>query len=611
MKFFITSLFTLLTLASGQVWANTYCVNTAFDANAFIFVSDCNASCTPTDFGGGLTGYCPLRKAIDMANAHAGADEIIFNIAGLDKTINVVSNLPVITESLEIDGTSQPGFNPNLPPPVIITPADGVASVGLELQGTQSVVKGLQVLGFDDDGIRVGPEDDVTVANHVIGPYNVISGNGEGLRITSNFNVIIGNYIGTTADGTAAYPNDTGISLTNFASGNAIGGDFASDGNVISGSTKSGINISVFSHDNYIGNNFVGTDATGNAAIPNTEAGIKIHHGSYNNEVGPGNLISGNEVGIYITRGTFDFSVRDNVVFGNTIGLSSAGDVLGNTSHGILVDDGADHNFIGSADDTTLGDCTGSCNVISGNGGDGIYLVDVREIFMGYNSIYNNAGLGINIPNLIDNNAIPAPIIESISTSEAGDHTFVLNVNTGAVGEDYMVQVFENEACDASGFGEGQTLVLSQNFTADASGIISVNMPVTTTNGLFLSATITRVSTGDTSEFSNCQEVPAFVPATEAPAESGGSGSGDPADGSSSPGSSGGGCSLAVDGSSHNGIAILTLMMMTVILCKRGRLLNYRNNSENEVNKKSYSINATTPHWHYVKNGIKLILTRY
>src|SRR5436309_2502805 len=66
-------------------------------------------------------GICTLREAITAANTHAatggcaagdfGIDTITFNIGGGGaQTINLTSNLPLVTELVEIDASTQPGF---------------------------------------------------------------------------------------------------------------------------------------------------------------------------------------------------------------------------------------------------------------------------------------------------------------------------------------------------------------------------------------------------------------------------------------------------------------------------------------------------------------------
>ncbi len=93
---------------------------------------------------------------------------------------------------------------------------------------------------------------------------------------TSN-NLIQGNYIGTNASGAAMLPNYRGVYITNDATDNLIGndgtgGNDAAETNVVSGNRGSGIRIE--SDDNHVAGNFIGLNAAGAAAIPNTWGGV-------------------------------------------------------------------------------------------------------------------------------------------------------------------------------------------------------------------------------------------------------------------------------------------------------------------------------------------------
>src|SRR5215475_3195492 len=76
----------------------TFVVATAATASAGVYVVN-----TAQDNGVGS-----LRQAILDANGHPGADSIVFMIGG-SKTIKLQSELPAITEALEINGHSQLG----------------------------------------------------------------------------------------------------------------------------------------------------------------------------------------------------------------------------------------------------------------------------------------------------------------------------------------------------------------------------------------------------------------------------------------------------------------------------------------------------------------------
>ena len=110
---------------------------------------------------------CTLRAAIETANAEDGEDTIGFDVGdGGAQTITVAAELPAVTETVKVDGTTQPGFDGE--PLVSVTGGD---FSGLALEGDDSIVKGLDIHGFGGAGI------DVRAAGvHV--QDNVLAGNG-------------------------------------------------------------------------------------------------------------------------------------------------------------------------------------------------------------------------------------------------------------------------------------------------------------------------------------------------------------------------------------------------------------------------------------------------
>ena len=83
------------------------------------------------------------------------------------------------------------------------------------------------------------------------GAGNVVSGNlGHGIQLTSGAtkNVLVGNLIGTTADGKAVLGNQADGILLDGAPSNTIGGDDPGDGNVISGNLGNGVNTVRLGH---------------------------------------------------------------------------------------------------------------------------------------------------------------------------------------------------------------------------------------------------------------------------------------------------------------------------------------------------------------------------
>ncbi|MFP6613072.1 MAG: NosD domain-containing protein [Pirellulales bacterium] len=344
-----------------------------------------------------VDGMCNLRAAIEESNASAnlaaGPDIIRFNIPGAGPhVIQPSAALPNITETMTIDGTSQPGFDSATSRPVI--EIDGT-NAGVEVSGFRvsgngggSTIRGLAINRFSEHGVFVSRRDGVTIEHNFIGTdptgtmdrgnaeagiyiinaesnvvrQNTISGNDRfGVKIEgpqSTGNLVTGNMIGINAAGASELKNRIANVEIAGAPGNTIGGSSADDRNVISGS-KSGVAIrGGRATDNVVIGNRIGTNADGTVAIRNTR-GVNIVDGAGNTIGGPGgaaNLISGNTKGIEINRG------QGNLVHGNYVGTDVTGTVgLANT-RGVQIRN-AVQNQIGNEP-----------NLISGNVREGVKI---------------------------------------------------------------------------------------------------------------------------------------------------------------------------------------------------------------------------------------------
>jgi titin len=275
------------------------------------------------------SGAGSLRQAILDANADHGPDTIAFAIGGGGvQTIRPTSPLPTITAAVTIDGTTQPGYAGT---PLIVLNGDNArvsGNNGLTITGGNSVVKGLVVNGFFNAGI-------------------LMCGGGG--------NVIAGNYIGTDVSGTSAVFNTYGVDVK--SSGNTIGGTTLGSRNLISGSIWEGVVIEA--DHNVVEGNYIGTDVTGVAALPNRSDGV-ILLGTYNTVGGAANgsrnVISGNQgSGVYCGYA----GAHHNVVEGNFIGTDATGTIaLGNGREGVT---------LYGANNTVGGTTVSACNLISGN----------------------------------------------------------------------------------------------------------------------------------------------------------------------------------------------------------------------------------------------------
>ena len=231
-----------------------------------------------------------------------------------------------------------------------------------------------------------------------VGERNVISGNqNDGIDIYQAGtigNVVAGNFIGLSAAGTTTLPNTgDGVFLAQTASNVigvnlAYGPENADQGNVISGDGYEGIEIAA-ANNNVVAGNEIGTDPTGQTAMPNPY-GIVLEDASSGNLIGTSgqngandaierNLISGNVhagvlLGTNVLGGFNDNPPSSNVVAGNKIGTNAAGTAaLGNGGDGVEIYDGSTGNTVGV--NTAFGpESADQRNIISGNSLSGIEI---------------------------------------------------------------------------------------------------------------------------------------------------------------------------------------------------------------------------------------------
>jgi len=369
------------------------------------------------------SGSGSLRQAITDANAAGpGPHTITFNIAGSGAhTIALASSLPVIAVSggvLTVDGTTQPGYAGS---PLVALNCGDTGRLAFQFVGTGGgAVKGLAIgncadaitaffavpvavkacyIGTDATGTTAVPNSiGISIASAILtigGPTaadrNIISGNSQyGIDLNQASGTIQNNFIGTDATGTVALPNSTrGIELAPGASaGLLIGG--AGVGNLISGNGQEGIENDGLANVTIQGN-LIGTDVNGTAALPNGGRGISGGGTSFKiggTSAGEGNLVSGNG-GIGI-----DANSDSMLIQGNFIGVDDSHLLpLPNAGAGIqLTSHGLGANIVGTSAPGGPG-----ANLIAFNGGRGIVVAQGTENTMRGNSIHDNAALGISL----------------------------------------------------------------------------------------------------------------------------------------------------------------------------------------------------------------------
>ena len=430
------------------------------------------------------SGAGSLRQAILDANASAGADIIAFNISGPGvRTISPKSPLPPITDAVTVDGYTQPGASVNTQ----VTSDDAVLLI--ELNGASS--------GPATVGLAVSPGvTGVTIRGLVVNRFGAanISLNGGDLRVE-------GCFIGTDPSGTIIRSRDsaTGLILGGSAALVTVGGTEPAQRNIISGNSSTGVEQQWGTL--VLQGNFIGVDATGTAALPNSSSDVSLLGGA--GTVGglaptpgtpPGNVISGSlGAGVYI-------GATGTNVQGNLIGTNAAGTAgIPNLGHGIDI-------AFGAGIGTTIGGLdAGAANMIAFNGGDGISAGPTGgTAVIRSNRIDANTGLGIR-------GRPDYPTITSVVVS-GGTTTISGWIRSRALLVSVDVEFFDSPTCDASGLGEGATPIGMRHVFDDVGiGFFTIDVPVALAPpGTFVTATATpgfRREPG-TSGFSACRAVP-------------------------------------------------------------------------------------------------------
>lgn len=241
---------------------------------------------------------------------------------------------------------------------------------------------------------------------------NVISGNGgNGIGIYgSHDNQIAMNQIGTDATGTLRRGNaKNGILVTQGAARNLIGGQATGgndptanvfvrppQGNLISGNQGNGVLINKGATKTLLSGNFVGTTASGNAALGNRLDGVAIENANGNQLIGCTfqqkpfvfyNVLSGNGGnGLRVTNS------HDTVVQANFMGVGANNDtIVANGGNGLLVS--------GTSRNTQVGGVIPLGNVISGNNRNGIEVRDRASGFISFNTFAGIFAFGDAAPN--------------------------------------------------------------------------------------------------------------------------------------------------------------------------------------------------------------------
>jgi hypothetical protein len=488
------------------------------------------------------SGTGSLKQAITDANTTSNADAntpdmIVFDIGSGGVQTIVTSSLPAIYDPVIIDGTTQPGYSGV---PIVVVNGSHTA-IAFSITGGNTTIRGLVIedfsygirmdnfganlieanyVGTDVTGSldRAGGAQGVSMRFNSHGNTvrnNLISGFAEGITVQTSENTIGDNFVGTDATGQFAIPNTIGIRILD--DGQSIGTPVTS--NLVSGNLVSGnSNIHFFIHGNANGNlfteNLVGTDLTGTLVLGNTNvAGFRII-------LALDNTFEGNVVG-GISRGFWLSGAQGTRIVENFIGTDVSGEIdLGN-DYAITIQNGPDSNTEIVSNVIAYNQYAGvmihNGTAAAGNSGNRIQA----------NSIYSNSGLGIDLtgsigvtpnddgdPDTGPNNLQNFPILTVV---EGGSSTHVVGVLNSMPSQEFEIEFFASSSVDPSGHGEGERFLGRIVVNTDATNQASFDamLPEASFGVEWITATATD-SQGNTSEFSASLQITNSAPIANA-----------------------------------------------------------------------------------------------
>jgi hypothetical protein len=493
------------------------------------------------------SGPGSLRQAILDADRDVGADTIAFAIGGGGaQTIALQSFLPPITDTVTVDGTTQPGFSGT---PLIVLSGAAIQSmnpfIGIDVEADGCTVRGLALIHFASQSqngpagaLVLGGNNNVISGNYigldanglaassfsaggytsgitVIGSNNVIGGTTAAARnvISDNFfgigignfggggagTIVEGNYIGSDPTGTKAIGSDVAIGV--FNSPNVtIGGTAPGAGNLLVGPVQrqfSGIELS-YTSDTVVAGNLFGTDATGTQSLGNTylnPADMDIN-GGLRITIGGATSAARN----VFANGTLSIKASYTLVQGNYMGTGIDGitPLGGPPALGLIVktvtisgdNNVVANNVIANSPGEALDVISGTGNRISQNS---IFASTALPIDLGDNGYTANGSKGHTGPNNYQN----FPVITSTST--AGGLTTVMGALSSTAATTFTLEFFAGDQ-EPSGYVEGKTFLGAMPVTTDASGRASFTFTGPASSGPLFTATATDPA-GNTSEF--------------------------------------------------------------------------------------------------------------
>ncbi|MCP4706969.1 MAG: DUF11 domain-containing protein [candidate division Zixibacteria bacterium] len=380
--------------------------------------------------------------------------------------------------------------------------------------------------GNNEYGIHIYDQSLSNIVGGTVDSGNVVSSNlFGGIKVDhADDNKICGNYVGTDPTGMLARGNQGVGVLISSSEKNRIGASddmhaFEGAGNVISGNELAGVMVISEGEDwrcfnNTISSNLIGVGLDTTTVIPN-KWGIVIFDAprtligdSITSSIGMGNRIMGNS-GTGIRLESDSCYVGSNWIEHNGYGPKSSGNL------------DCDGISVNGFDNTISTSKLWPMQIIRNNGGVGVRVLDNdqyenRYNLIRYNIISENVLGGIDLdppgPNPNDdldvddgpNERQNAPELLLAFETPENDLVVTGNIKSEAY-QWYQLDLYGSDKCDPSGFGQGETYLISDSVYTNGLGEATIEI----TDNLFTGnqSVITMTATdflNNTSEFSNC-----------------------------------------------------------------------------------------------------------
>ncbi len=337
----------IMALWSEPGWSATFVVNSPTDSHDISPGDGVAADHPDTD-----SAKCTFRAAIEEANSWPGPDTVL--VPADIEPIRLKLGALVVTDNRTVLAAVRghpivDGVSNTINHATLILKSDSNVVTGLHFRRARG--DAINITGaYNTLGDTVATRRLLFTSN---GLDNQEAATIRITGDAASNNQIIGNYLGLAENGVTVFGNRHGVVVEQSASHNQVGTAHLGGRNFISGNHGYGVILSASSHSNRITGNSIGPDSTGNDGPGNQLGGILVRDNANNNLIGYedltfGNLVSGNSgIGIELSGP----GVTENTVNGNLIGTDLSGRFpLVNLGDGLLLTLGAHDNLIGGSD---------------------------------------------------------------------------------------------------------------------------------------------------------------------------------------------------------------------------------------------------------------------